>query len=220
MAAADGPGDPTPKQYLPLAGRPLLAWTLDALLATAPRALVLVVAPDDARADAVAAPYGEVVTVLREGGAERAHSVLAGLAHLAPRAADDDLVLVHDAARPCITPALVEAVLAAAADGPDGALLATPVAETVKRDVDGAVAETLDRSALWLAQTPQVFPFARLHGALGDALAAGEAVTDEAAAVERTGGRPRLVPGTARNLKVTRPGDLELAAFWLAREGP
>lgn len=213
-------GTHTPKQYLSLAERPLLAWTLEALLALSPRALVLVVAPQDDRARDLAGLDPRVETV-PNGGAERAHSVLAGLEHLDGRAANDDWVLVHDAARPCLDPALARRLLTAIADHPVGGLLALPVADTVKQAAagDGApcVEATLDRRALWLAQTPQVFRFAALREALAAALAAGTPVTDEASAMEAAGQRPLLVEGSAANLKVTRAEDLPLAAFWLGR---
>ncbi|HSG91257.1 MAG TPA: 2-C-methyl-D-erythritol 4-phosphate cytidylyltransferase [Pseudomonadales bacterium] len=217
-------GADVPKQYLPLAGRPLLAWTLDALLAVDPAGLVLVLAPGDDRG--LTAPWIDArVERLPRGGASRAETVLAGLDHLQGRAAPDDLVLVHDAARPCIAPVLVRRLVAAVAGEADGGLLAVPVADTVKAAVadDGAsvparIATTLDRRHLWLAQTPQVFPFRRLHDALRGAVSAGRTVTDEAAAIEAVGGRPLLVPGTTANLKVTRPEDLPLAEFWIARQ--
>lgn len=206
-----------PKQYLELAGRPLLDHGLDALRAVDPVAIAVVVAPGDPFVDGCAlAPPVEVV---RRGGAERAESVLAGLDHLAPRAEPGDPVLVHDAARPCLTAALVRRLLAAAAVHPDGGLLALPVSETVKRaagDAPARVEASCDRSRLWLAQTPQLFPFGRLRDALRAALQGGMLVTDEASAMEAAGARPLLVEGSARNLKVTRPEDLALAGHWLA----
>jgi 2-C-methyl-D-erythritol 4-phosphate cytidylyltransferase len=215
-----------PKQYLDLAGRPLLLWTLEALEALAPRAIVVVVAPGDDRAAALGAlPDG--VELLPRGGATRAASVLAGLDALASRAGADDWVMVHDAARPCVDPGRVRVLLERVASHQDGGLLAEPVAETVKEGAPlggdaAAVCGTLDREALWLAQTPQVFRFGALHAALADALAAGAEITDEASAMERAGARPLLVPGGRSNIKVTRPDDVALAEFWLAtrrREG-
>lgn len=214
-------GAALPKQYLTLAGRPLLCWTLDALAAAGPEGIALVVAPEDEHA-ARLPDLPEVVTIVPEGGATRAASVLAGLRALAGRASANDWVLVHDAARPCLDPALVARLLARIEDHPDGGLLAEPVAETVKEaeavGAEGAaVRRTLDRDGLWLAQTPQAFRHGALLGALEAALAAGLAVTDEASAIEHAGGRPLLVPGARANLKVTRPEDLPLAEFWLAR---
>ena len=213
-------GADVPKQYLPLAGRPLLSWTLDALAALAPEAIVLVVAPDDDRARSLPGPPACLI-VTATGGATRAASVLAGLEALAGRAAPDDWVLVHDAARPCLAPALARRLLAAVADHPDGGLLAEPAAETVKEacraEGPPRVVRTLDRDRLWLAQTPQAFRHGVLLRALAGALATGRAVTDEASAVEAAGGAPLLVPGARANLKVTRPEDLPLAEFWLDR---
>ncbi|MEE4300931.1 MAG: 2-C-methyl-D-erythritol 4-phosphate cytidylyltransferase [Pseudomonadales bacterium] len=214
-------GAAVPKQYLSLAGRPLLCWSLDALAAAGPEAIVLVVAPDDAHATGLPA-LADCVRIIADGGATRAESVLAGLRALAGQAAPDDWVLVHDAARPCLDPALVARLLEAVAGHADGGLLARPVAETVKEacigeDSTAQVRRTLDRDGLWLAQTPQAFRHGALLGALEAALAAGVAVTDEASAIEHAGGRPLLVPGARANLKVTRPEDLPLAEFWLAR---
>jgi 2-C-methyl-D-erythritol 4-phosphate cytidylyltransferase len=206
-----------PKQYLELAGRPLLDHALDALRALEPVAIAVVVAPEDPFVDGCA--LVPPVEVVRRGGAERAHSVLAGLEYLAPRAAAEDPVLVHDAARPCLTAALVRRLLGAAGTHPDGGLLAVPVSETVKRaaiDAPARVEESCDRSHLWLAQTPQLFPFGRLRAALRAALEGGRSVTDEASAMEAAGARPLLVEGSVRNLKVTRPEDLALARYWLA----
>jgi len=214
-------GAAVPKQYLSLAGRPLLSWTLDALLAAGPEAIVLIVAPDDTHAARLPG-LPEAVHIVADGGATRAESVLAGLRALGGRAVPDDWVLVHDAARPCLDPALVTRLLDAVAGHADGGLLAQPVAETVKEACAGAagapsVQRTLDREGLWLAQTPQAFRLGGLRGALEEALAAGVAVTDEASAIEHAGGRPLLVPGARANLKVTRPEDLPLAEFWLDR---
>ena len=212
-----------PKQYVELAGRPLLTWTLEALAQLDPPAILVVIAPDDERAGALGGlPAG--VELLRCGGPTRAASVLGGLDALAARAADDDWVLVHDAARPCVDPRRVRTLLERLATHEDGGLLAEPVAETVKRATSPAddaaeVCETLDREMLWLAQTPQVFRFGALREALRDGLAAGAAITDEASAMERVGARPLLVAGGRSNLKVTRPEDVALAEFWLARQG-
>lgn len=218
-----------PKQYLPLCGRPLLAWTLDALLELDPIGLVLVLAPGDDRA-ATADWIDPRVERIAAGGADRAASVLAGLRHLGGRAGDDDWVLVHDAARPCIDVGLVRSLLEQVRAHPVGGLLAVPVADTVKqarsgpdegagrRERGAEVEQTLDRRHLWLAQTPQVFRFARLSEALEAARDSGRTVTDEAAAIEALGGAPLLVPGSVANLKVTHPEDLPLAEFWLRRQ--
>lgn len=219
-------GGAIPKQYLPLCGRPLLAWTLDALLQLEPAGLLLVLAPGDDHA-AAADWIDPRVERLAQGGADRAASVLAGLRHLSGRARDDDWVLVHDAARPCLDVALVRGLLEQVRAHAVGGLLAVPIADTVKqarsmpeRDAGAAaqVEQTLDRSHLWLAQTPQVFRFGLLRTALDAARDAGRTVTDEAAAIEALGDAPLLVPGSVANLKVTRPDDLPLAEFWLRRQ--
>ena len=209
-------GSPQPKQYLPLAGAPVLAHTLRRLDDLGARAMAVGLAAED--------PYWPELRVSLNtplvtftGGAERALTVLNGLAALSDQAADDDLVFVHDAARPCVRSSDLRRLHEAALDAPDGALLARPVADTVKRG--GAQAEimaTIDRRDLWLAQTPQVFRFGRLKAALASAVASHELVTDEAGAIERMGGRPRLVAGHQDNIKITTPEDLVLAEIYLA----
>jgi 2-C-methyl-D-erythritol 4-phosphate cytidylyltransferase len=207
-------GADQPKQYLSLLGRPLLHHTL-AVLAACPEInrVWVVLAADDAewgRYDW--SELGAKVETLRCGGASRAESVANGLAAAATVAADDDWVLVHDAARPCLSAAMLAALFAELVDDPVGGLLAVPVADTLKRaDAAQRVAATEPRDALWQAQTPQMFRY----GLLRDALAACRDVTDEAGAVEALGLRPKLVRGDATNLKVTYPADLALAAMIL-----
>jgi 2-C-methyl-D-erythritol 4-phosphate cytidylyltransferase len=199
------------KQYLPLRGRPLLAHALAPLFACARiEAVVLVVAPGDTRwAEAI--PTGPRL-LTADGGAERCHSVLHGLDCLADRAAPDDWVLVHDAARPCLSGEELDALFAALAHDPMGGLLAVPLADTLKAaDESGRVSRTLPREGLWRALTPQMFRYGLLRKSLADAIAAGVVVTDEAAAIEHSGHRPALVAGRAANLKVTGPEDLALA---------
>jgi 2-C-methyl-D-erythritol 4-phosphate cytidylyltransferase len=213
-------GRQVPKQYLPLAGRPMLVWTLEALATAAPAAILLMVAPQD-RFELDAGMLPASLERIADGGASRAETVMAGLRALAGRAAPDDPVLVHDAARPCLAPELLGRLIETLAADPDGGLLALPVVDTIKAagGEPPRVAATRDRAGLWLAQTPQLFPYARLYRALDRALATGAAVTDEASAVELDGGRPRLVAGSVANLKVTHPADRALAEFWLARQG-
>lgn len=213
-------GGALPKQYLPLAGRPLAEHTLAVLLALPGVAeIVVALAPGDPHwASIDPALRARVQTV--DGGADRAASVRRAIAGFRGSPAPRDWVLVHDMARPCVTvPAIVE-LLQAIADEDAGGLLAQPVVDTLKRaDADSRVACTVPREGLWRAQTPQVFRHALLVRALEDATAAGVVVTDEAMAIERLGGRPRLVPGPARNIKVTSPEDLALAAHYLAHSG-
>jgi 2-C-methyl-D-erythritol 4-phosphate cytidylyltransferase len=208
------------KQYLPLSGRPLLAHALAPLLASARiEAVVLVVAADDEHWRAVISADERLWAAT--GGAERCHSVFSGLERLAGHAAPADWVLVHDAARPCLSAEELDALFQTLADDPVGGLLAVPLADTLKAaDAAGRVARTLPREGLWRALTPQMFRFSLLHAALADALAAGVMVSDEAAAMERAGHRPLLVPGSPANLKVTGPEDLALAeAILRRREG-
>jgi 2-C-methyl-D-erythritol 4-phosphate cytidylyltransferase len=198
-----------PKQYEPVAGRPVVAHTLAALAAVRRLDGVLVVlSPDDDRFEAVV-PAHPPDWVVRTGGASRADSVAAGLqALLARGAAPQDWVLVHDAARCLVQPAWVDALIDACLDDPVGGLLALPLADTLKQAESGRVVATVDRQGKWAAQTPQMF---RL-GPLADALArTGSAVTDEASAIEAQGHAPRLVVGHFCNFKVTWPGDFTLA---------
>lgn len=208
-------GAEKPKQYLPLLGRPLIWHTLAALCACPSLERVWVVlSPEDAdwrRYDWT--DLGPKLETVRCGGASRAESVANGLGAAATAAAEDDWVLVHDAARPCLTPTMVEAMARELADDPVGGILAVPVADTLKRaGDDGRVADTLSREGLWQAQTPQMFRY----GLLTKALAGNPGVTDEAGAVEALGLKPRLVRGDATNLKVTYPADLGVAE-WILR---
>lgn len=210
-------GAPSPKQYLPLLGRPLLAHTLDALLAVPRLARVaVVIAPDDELWASFSWPADPRLLVLRCGGGSRAESVAAGLECLAGEAGGEDWVLVHDAARPCLTPQSVTRMIETLESDPVGGLLAVPVADTLKRaDGEGRVAATVARDGLWQAQTPQMFRFDLLRRALAQA----QGVTDEAGAIEAMGLKPLLVPGDASNFKVTYPQDLALAErILLARE--
>ena len=201
-----------PKQYATLGARPIIAHVM-AKLAAVPgvAGIVAAVAPADPWWDAAAAGFGVAVDTVA-GGAERRDSVLNALEHLSDLAAEGDLAMVHDAVRPCVEVADIERVVAAARREPDGAILAAPVSDTLKRaGSEGSIAGTVDRSRLWRALTPQVFPLGRLRAALRDAVRNGCAVTDEAQAMERTGARPLLVEGSPGNIKITRPEDLALA---------
>ena len=214
-------GGEVPKQYLQAAGKPLLRHALEALLAhPGIDGAVVALADGDARWPGWTTLHGKPVLACR-GGAERADSVLAALAALPAGVADDALVLVHDAARPNLQAPDIGALLEAAAAHPDGAILAAPVRDTLKRaDADGRILATEPREALWRALTPQAFRRDLLLRALQAARDAGIVVTDEAMAVERLGCRPRLVEGREDNLKVTTPADLALADFLLSRRSP
>ena len=206
-----------PKQYLRLGEKTVLEHTLDILLACPQLAgVVVVLSADDGYWPGLQDRYSperlEVVT----GGAERCHSVLNGLAHLAGKTDADDWVLVHDAARPCVRLSdirkLIDSLLATA----DGGLLGVPVADTMKQ-VDGneRVTATVAREGLWHAYTPQMFRLGRLRTALQHAIDNDLLVTDEASAMEMAGYLPHMVQGERDNIKITVPSDLELAAFYL-----
>ena len=199
-----------PKQYEPILGRPVVQHTLDALQPLTEITQVLVVlAPDDAHFAALCTPAANV-SVAYCGGASRAQTVANGLQHLRADCGADvgDWVLVHDAARCLIEPAWVRRLLQACETADSGGLLAVPVADTLKlADSAQRVAETVERSNKWLAQTPQMFRV----GELQTALAACNQVSDEASAMEQAGHAPLLVPGHTHNLKVTYPEDFALA---------
>ncbi|MFO6419453.1 2-C-methyl-D-erythritol 4-phosphate cytidylyltransferase [Hylemonella sp. W303a] len=209
-------GGAVPKQYQAVAGQALVLHTLAAFAAVAAsqpalRQLLVVVAAGDTFLSST--PAWSVVPV---GGATRADTVARGLLELRARGArDDDWVLVHDAARCLITPAQIEALMAACAEDPVGGLLALPLPDTLKQaGADRAYARvqaTLDRTDKWLAQTPQMFRLGLLAQALDQAAQVGTVVTDEASAIEAQGLAPRLVPGSAQNFKVTYPEDFALA---------
>ena len=208
----------TPKQYVPLAGRPLLWHAVRAVCVPQVSAVFVVLAANDehfARQDWSA--FAGKVNPLYCGGATRRDSVLNGLVAVGGAVDADDWMLVHDAARPCLPAADLRRLLDEGAGDAIGAILALPVAETVKRagkDEGGVqrVAATEDRSQLWLAQTPQLFR----TGLLIEALSRAANATDEAAAVEALGHRPRLVLGSRENLKVTYEEDVAIAAAILA----
>ena len=210
-----------PKQYLPLDGHTVLEHSLHRIsLLPAVAEIVLVLAKDDPywekqHLDWVARP---VITVV--GGKERSDSVLSGLRALAGRAHDNDWVLVHDAARPCIRPADIQRLINHCRTDVVGGLLAIPVRDTMKlADSQGRVEQTVARDRLWHALTPQMFRYGKLVQALEQAQQQGIAVTDEAMAMELAGMPASLVEGHADNIKITRPEDLTLAAFYLREQG-
>jgi 2-C-methyl-D-erythritol 4-phosphate cytidylyltransferase len=208
-----------PKQYLPLLGRAILQHTLERL-GHYPhlRGVVVGIAADDAYWPTLAVEVPNLLTTY-VGGAERAQTVLNGLRALETYAAPDDWVLVHDAARPCVRHADIDALMAAVAGHADGGLLALPLSDTVKRaDHNGCSEETVSRTGLWRALTPQVFRLAALSAALESAMQAGVEITDEASAMEYNGARPRLVHGHADNIKITVPDDLALAELFLREQ--
>lgn len=211
-------GAETPKQYLPLLDRPLIWHALKTLASIAAIERVFVIlAPDDTLWGTHDwTEFADRMVVLRCGGATRAESVTNGLRAMREQVDANDWVLVHDAARCCLTSAHVEKLIAEVGDDPVGGLLAVPVADTLKRAHEGQrVAATVARDGLWQAQTPQMFR----HGMLLDALGRAPIVTDESSAIEALGLQPKLVAADATNLKVTWPLDLQLAGWILENRG-
>jgi 2-C-methyl-D-erythritol 4-phosphate cytidylyltransferase len=200
-------GTACPKQYQPIAGQAMVLHTL-AAFAQVPRiaAAWVVIAPSDVWWSANAVATKNIAAC---AGNTRANTVFNGLRHLLTQgAAASDWVLVHDAARCLITPAQINAVIDACAADAVGGLLALPLPDTLKTEQDGRVSATVSRAHKWLAQTPQMFRI----GALTDALEkAGDQVTDESSAMEALGLKPKLVPGSAQNFKITYPEDFALA---------
>lgn len=209
-------GGERPKQYLPLLGQPLIRHTVAALCGVvALEAVFVVLSPDDEEWQQYDwSAFGDRLQPLFCGGASRAESVTNGLRAMAECAFPDDWVLVHDAARACLTAAQVERLIAEASADPVGGILAVPVADTLKRATrETRIETTVSREGLWQAQTPQMFR----HGLLLEALSRCPQVTDEASAVEFLGHAPRLVLSDATNLKVTFPLDLTLAELILTQ---
>ena len=203
------PGEASPKQYGTIAGRALIEHALAPFLADARCAgIVVALAPGDTRFAALGVAADPRVTTVT-GGAQRADSVRAALAAvLRGCGGADPWVLVHDAARPCLTGAELEALLGALPTAAHGALLAVRITDTIKRgDASGHSVATVPRDGLWRAATPQAFRLRRLIAALERVRDA----TDEASAIEALGDQPLLVEGSPLNLKVTTPADLALA---------
>jgi 2-C-methyl-D-erythritol 4-phosphate cytidylyltransferase len=205
-------GGDRPKQYQHLAGKPLLQHTLDRLDQVPNIAGgVIALAKEDPFWPEIEAPRSWSLTTC-VGGAERNDSVLAALEHLDAVAASEDWVLVHDAARPLVRLEDIARLRDRATRDGVGAILAVPVADTLKRATPtGRIEETVDRQQLWRALTPQLFSLQALRESLRQARAAGVVVTDEAQAMERMGVQPHLVQGAADNLKITHPEDWALA---------
>jgi 2-C-methyl-D-erythritol 4-phosphate cytidylyltransferase len=208
-------GAECPKQYLEILGKPVLQRTLERLLAVSRLSgIVVALGPEDPYwplLDCASTPRIRVCA----GGRERADSVYAALSSLAPEASPDDWVLVHDAARLCVTVADIDHLIELVQHHPVGGILALPVSDTLKH-VEGAdIRATLDRSRVWRALTPQMFRLGALQQALAEAANKGLTVTDEASALELQGFCPMVVEGRPDNIKITRPEDLALAAFFL-----
>ncbi len=206
-----------PKQYLMLHGRTVIEHTL-ACFTHHPQVAGIIIAlhPND--------PYwpeleitSDVALHIVDGGSERADSVFSALSYLKNMVkSSDGFVLVHDAARPCLSCKDLDQLLEQGREsGKQGAILAMPVRDTMKREEAGHIAYTVDRSSLWHALTPQMFQIDALYHALEQSLQNNQAITDEASAIELIGASPLLVEGEASNIKITRPADLQLAAFFL-----
>ena len=210
-------GGSIPKQYLPLAGRPLILHTLERL-ASHPRidGLMVVLGDNDGYWPGVDHLYGKpVLTTL--GGAERCDSVLAGVRALPAEVSDEGFVLVHDAARPCVRESDITRLLDLGMPA-GGGLLGAPLRDTLKRADDAGRSEVTEpRDHRWRAFTPQMFRRGELSAALQAAYAAGVTVSDEAMAMERAGFAPLLVEGAEDNIKVTTATDFALAEFLLSR---
>jgi 2-C-methyl-D-erythritol 4-phosphate cytidylyltransferase len=203
-------GSDGPKAFVMCGGRPMLEWSIEALGAVREIERIVVALPPG-----VTAPAG---TVGVPGGEQRSQSVQAALRHAA--AQDDDVVVVHDAARPLVTPAILRDCLRTlASEDCDAAIAAAPVADTIKESEGEEVVRTLDRARLWAVQTPQVFHRAALERAFAQGAAAVAAATDDASLIEAAGGTVRLVPAPRENFKITTPEDLRLADLLLRARG-
>lgn len=212
-------GGDIPKQYLKVAGKPVLQHTLERLLSVESLAGIQVAlgAEDGYWPDLPCAGHPRIQAV--PGGKERADSVHSALLSLRDRARPDDWVLVHDAARLCLTRSDVLKLIETLSDDPVGGILALPVSDTLKTvDSAGLITGTPDRRHVWRALTPQMFRYGLLRKALADAAEQGNMITDEASALELAGYQPRIVEGRPDNIKITRPEDLPLAAFFLERQ--
>jgi 2-C-methyl-D-erythritol 4-phosphate cytidylyltransferase len=208
-----------PKQYLSLHGHQVIEHTVSRLLSHQKiTAVCLALSPEDEWWSFTS--FAEDERVLRvTGGQERCHSVLNALKFLQEIASEEDWVLLHDAARPCLRHGDLEHLISELQQDSVGGLLGIPVHDTVKKvDLSGRVEATLPRDPLWRAFTPQMFRLGPLRKALQNALSQGYLVTDEASAMELAGHRPKMVEGHPDNIKITKPGDLALAEFYLKQQ--
>ena len=207
-----------PKQYLTIGTQTILEHTVRLLLSH-PQIEHIVIAVsenDEYFSDLAIAEHSKITRVA--GGVERADSVLSGLNHINTHFAQNEWVLVHDAARPCTTLSDIDKLIAACKEHAVGGILATPVKDTMKRsDASKHIKNTVERENLWHALTPQMFRCKKLQEVLNEALIQGALITDEASAMERCGYQPLLVTGRSDNIKITQPEDLALAEFYLSR---
>ena len=212
-------GGTTVKQYTHLLGQPVMAHSIQAVLKhPSVTQVTVVLAPDDGIYNELIRPvFPEVTTV--EGGETRSQSVMNGLRFIMEADPDCEWVLVHDAARPCLSATALHDLIELGMTSMAGAILAIPVSDTLKvANESGYINQTVDRSYYWSAQTPQLFRLHQLAANLESALSQGEHPTDEAAAMEAAGVHPLLVQGVASNIKITGPDDMAMAEFILQRQ--
>jgi 2-C-methyl-D-erythritol 4-phosphate cytidylyltransferase len=212
-------GSDLPKQYLLLNNTTILEHTLTRLLQL-PHLIGIVVAVSDSDSywNNLSVSQHPLIHAI-QGGAERADSVLNGLQFLQGKLQDQDWVLVHDAARPCVTLSNIVRLCETLQDDEVGGILAIPVSDTIKNvAADVSILNTVDRRPLWQAQTPQLFRYKLLRDCLVQTLERKENITDEASALELCGFTPKVVEGRSDNIKITRPDDLPLAAFILRNQ--
>jgi 2-C-methyl-D-erythritol 4-phosphate cytidylyltransferase len=203
-------GSSLPKQYAELLGKSVLEHTLQRLTDTQLfEGIILVAQPNDGRANAIASLFKNVT--LACGGSERLLTVRNALSELSDKAAPDDWVFIHDAARPCVRVNDIHRLHQAIQHDPIGGLLAVPMRDTVKLSENGRSTKTVDRSALWQALTPQAFRYGILVEAINQAVSKRSLITDDASALELLGHAPLLVEGASDNLKITFPEDMLLA---------
>lgn len=204
-------GGDVPKQYRTVCGKRIIEHTLERLISLEPEGILVAVSPDDALWSTLPICRHPLVSSV-DGGGERADSVMKALGSLRSRAGEDDWVLVHDVARPCVRAEDIARLIHGVKDSSVGGILAMPVSDTLKQvGTDFHIEQTRDRSTLWAAMTPQMFPLGLLMHSLDLAKARSIVPTDEAMAVELAGFAPLVVPGSRDNIKITRPEDLAIA---------
>ncbi len=207
-----------PKQYLPLAGKTVLENTLERLLKLPDIAgIVLVLHAEDHHWNTMSLAQNPKIHKII-GGDERCNSVLNALDFLARKAATDDWVLVHDAARPCVSLDSIIELVDVVQQHSVGGILGVPVSDTLKQVEGGSIQSTANRNLLWHAQTPQMFRLGLLQTCLQRALSEGKVITDESSAVECYGYHPLMVQGRSDNIKITRPEDLAIAAMLIQQQ--
>ncbi len=206
-----------PKQYLSLAGQTVIEHTLNKLLEH-PRVEALYVGLSPLDEYWKTLPLSTNVNIFTyQGGEERVNTVLNGLYEISGKAKPDDWVLVHDVARPCISLEDIDRLIEQLEESNTGGILGVPVTDTVKKVDKGQIVSTIDRTTLWRAYTPQMFRYQILRDALDNGLRKGLMITDEASAVEAEGLSLEMIEGSVENIKITQPGDIELAELYLSR---